>query len=246
MTPTERPEMPTTSIVIDADVRDMRDLFLLVKRTAGTPGLLGYLVHAGIVMAHGIGDVEGVIRGAAAASSPPAIVYNHGSGATGNPDDAPAFADALDLADVDYATICPMAGKPVLDAYVEALAARGRKAICQCVMTYKPDGWIQHDGGWMVDGSPHAIFDHAFGAGVRDFMVPTDSPDIAADLMRHVVAGYADLERAELTLWVPGRMRAAGDWWGAGAVVYVNGEIAKSRDAGEAARDFARVVSKKD
>jgi hypothetical protein len=28
--------------------------------------------------------------------------------------------------------------------------------------------------------------------------------------------------------------------------VYVNGEIAKSRDAGEAARDFARVVSKKD
>jgi hypothetical protein len=241
----------TTRILTTDGITTLRGLERYVRRTRATEGLAGYEVGAPLVMRYGLNQVATSAR---MFFTDAQLVYDHGSGATSVPGWAEEFASALSDTGYDAAILCPMAGQPVALAYIDALRDLGITPVVECVMAYgvegdleeHPDGWIQHDGGIILDGSPHVLFDRSFEAGVRDFRVPTARPAIAADLMRYVVDGYTDWERAELTLWVPGRMRAAGDWWGAGAVVYVNGEIAKSRDAGEAARDFARVVSKKD
>ena len=230
------------NVVVSADVPTLDDLANLVRRTAGTPNLLGYRVVSGLVLDHGLPAVVETIQ---AKSPDTKVVYDHQSGATSAPEVATAFADSLDSAEVNFAVLYPLSGPPVLSGYVSALRERGQESIVGCVMPHIP--YIEHDGGWMVDGSPHGIFDSAWECGVRHFELPSDVPLVAKDLMDHVMANYY-AHRKEITLWMTGRpsggvIDALERTWGVGCVNFVI-DVKASGDPREMARDLSREIRK--
>jgi hypothetical protein len=212
------------NVVIFANCNTLESLETLVRRTDATL----FQVPSDLVMSVGLPAVTEAVRNAKPTAQ---VLYDHGGAGVDAPETAEAFAACIEEAGVDYPLLRPAGGSYTLTAYTKALDTVDATPVISCVLTFAVDdvvlSWMEHDDGWMGDGSDHAIFDFAYACGCRHFEVPMQYPDIAKHLMDYVMEKYSAEQRAELTLWVFNRrptehtLEKVEETWGPGCVNFV-------------------------
>ena len=82
----------------------------------------------------------------------------------------------LSEAGIDDVILFPMAGSQTQSTWTASAQSHGLGVIVGGHMTHP--GYLASHGGYISDGAIELIYRHAAGAGVTDFVVPGNKPDV--------------------------------------------------------------------
>jgi len=118
----------------------------------------------------GLPRVTEVIR---SISSKP-IIYDHQKAATDIPDTGKLFVRVMKESGIDEVILFPQAGPATEEAWIKAVQEAGLKVIVGGIMTHPQ--YRESEGGYLKDAAVVDMYRLAYGAGVRDFVVPLTKP----------------------------------------------------------------------
>ncbi|HSW31789.1 MAG TPA: orotidine 5'-phosphate decarboxylase / HUMPS family protein [Longimicrobiales bacterium] len=163
-------------ILISCDVRDLSELDTLVLATHDIDGIAGYKL--GISLALSCGLTEAVRRVRAVCSLP--IVYDHQKGATDIPAMGALFARVCASAGVHAAILFPLSGPATERAWIKELRTAGVEPVVGGLMTHP--GFLESEGGFLLDDAPRRMIAAAREEGVTSFVVPGTKLELASAL----------------------------------------------------------------
>ena len=192
------PDGQNRSIALAADVRSLEDLraLLLAAKTSSAVGAVK--IGFSLALRHGLAAVVAEVRGITGLP----IVYDHQKAGTDIPEMGQLFANVCSEAGVDALIIFPHSGPRTLEAFVAAAFQNTIVPIVGLTMTHR--GYIQSDGGYIVDQAPFQICETALRLGVTNFVLPATNPSI----VQQFSAG--PLRNVAATIWLPGIGRQGG------------------------------------
>ncbi len=159
------------SIIPACDVAYLEDLHKLVNATCSVERVGAYKIGFGLALRYGLPAVCETIK----KLTDLPIIYDHQKGATDIPDTGRLFAEACKDSGVDSVILFPLTGPMTEAAWIEACRGAGLHVIVGGDMTHPM--YRKSEGGWIDDNSIVGIFDSARKYGIRDFVVPGNSPE---------------------------------------------------------------------
>lgn len=176
----------TFSLIPSLDVTSLDEAARLVEAVQAHPFVYGFKVGFSLGLAQGLPRTVETIRRLTAKP----VIYDHQKAATDIPATGALFARVLADAGIDEVILFPQAGPATLEAWAEAMAAKGLKTIVGVVMTHAK--YLQGEGGYLADSSPVDIARRAKAAGVKAFVTPLTKPELVARLAEETPFGEGD------------------------------------------------------
>ena len=189
------------AIVPACDVDSLWKLDRLVEATCAIPGIDAYKI--GMTLTERFG-VRAVVKRIRAITTFQAIIWDRQKAATDIPPMGKEFANIAFDAMVDGVIIFPQAGPATERAWLKELNTLGVPTIVGLHMTHA--NYTESEGGWILDRATQEAFDIAIDAGVTDFVLPGNKPEVVAHYTDYL-SSRVENHRA----WAPGFISQGGD-----------------------------------
>jgi len=189
------------SVIPACDVSTIEEFEELVKQTCDVDGIGGYKIGFELGLGYGL---ERVVEAARKHTKKP-IIYDHQKAGTDIPDTGKNFAKVCKKAGVDAVILFPQAGPETERAWIYHALDYGLKVIVGGRMTHP--AYSVSEGGFITDGGALEMYRIAARAGVTDFVVPGNKPDVIKEVSEAVEAEGAKLARV---FYAPGFVSQGG------------------------------------
>ncbi len=160
------------SVIPACDVETLEQFEELVKQTADVPGIGGYKI--GFELGLGFG-LPAVVAAARKHTDKP-IIYDHQKAGTDIPDTGKNFARTMKKAGVDTVIFFPQAGPETERACIFQALDYGLNVIVGGRMTHP--AYAVSEGGFITDEGALDMYRIAARAGINNFVVPGNKPDV--------------------------------------------------------------------
>lgn len=198
------------SVIVAADVSEIRALQELVQHTCQIEGIGGYKIGFELALAHGLPGVVSIIR---EGTENLPIFYDHQKAASDVPSMGGKFAKCCRLAGINAVILFPFGGAETEVSWIKACQDAELTVLIGAHMTQPK--FLRSEGGFIADDSPSRIFEIAGRNGARDFVVPGNK-------LKYVEKYKSLLERLlgedNFVLYAPGFVAQGGDITQAGRV----------------------------
>ena len=187
------------SVIPACDVETLEQFEELVKQTADVEGIGGYKI--GFELGLGFG-LPAVVAAARKHSDKP-IIYDHQKAGTDIPDTGKNYAKLMKRSGVDTVIFFPQAGPETERAWIYHALDNGLKVIVGGRMTHP--AYSVSEGGFITDEGALDMYRIAARAGVNNFVVPGNKPDVIKQV-RDVV----EAEGVSPVFYAPGFIAQGG------------------------------------
>ena len=187
------------SVIPACDVETLEQFEELVKQTADVEGIGGYKVGFELGLGFGLPAVVAAAR----KHTDKAIIYDHQKAGTDIPDTGKNYAKLMKRAGVDTIILFPQAGPETERAWVYHALDNGLKVIVGGRMTHP--AYSVSEGGFITDEGALDMYRIAARAGVDNFVVPGNKPDVIKQV-RDVV----EAEGVSPVFYAPGFIAQGG------------------------------------
>jgi orotidine-5'-phosphate decarboxylase len=187
------------SIIPACDVETIEEFEELVKQTADVKGIGGYKVGFELGLGYGLPKV---VEAARKHSDKP-IIYDHQKAGTDIPDTGRNFAKVCKKAGIDTVIFFPQAGPETERAWIYHALDNGLKVIVGGRMTHS--AYSVSEGGFITDDGAMEMYRIAARAGVGNFVVPGNKPDVIKQ-----VKGLVESEGVSPVFYAPGFVAQGG------------------------------------
>ncbi len=160
------------SIIPACDVPTLDAFEEIVKETADVDGIGGYKVGFELGLGYGLGKVVETAR----KHTDKPIIYDHQKAATDIPDTGKNFAEVCKKAGVDAVIFFPQAGPETERAWIYHALDNGLNVIVGGRMTHP--AYAVSEGGFITDEGALDMYRIGARAGVNNFVVPGNKPDV--------------------------------------------------------------------
>ncbi len=187
------------SVIPACDVETLEKFELLIKQTANIKGIGGYKIGFELGLNYGLPKVVEVARNL----TDKPLIYDHQKAGTDIPDTGKNFAKVVKKAGVDAVILFPQAGPETERAWIYHALDNGLKVIVGGRMTHP--AYTVSEGGFITDEGALEIYRIAARAGINDFVVPGNKPEVIKKI-REVV----ETEGADPIFYAPGFIAQGG------------------------------------
>ena len=170
------------SVIPACDVETLEQFEELVKQTANVDGIGGYKV--GFELGYGYG-VPAVVAVARKHTDKP-IIFDHQKAGTDIPDTGKNYARVMKKSGVDAVILFPQAGPETERAWIYHCLDNELKVIVGGRMTHP--AYAVSEGGFITDEGALEMYRIAARAGVNNFVVPGNKPDVIKQVREAVEA----------------------------------------------------------
>jgi orotidine-5'-phosphate decarboxylase len=160
------------SVIPACDVETLEQFEELVKQTADVDGIGGYKIGFELGLGYGLPKV---VETARKHTNKP-IIYDHQKAGTDIPDTGKNFAKVCKKAGVDAVIFFPQAGPETERAWIYHALDNDLKVIVGGRMTHP--AYAVSEGGFITDEGALDMYRIAARAGVNNFVVPGNKPDV--------------------------------------------------------------------
>ena len=187
------------SVIPACDVKTLEQFEELVKQTADIDGIGGYKIGFGLGLRYGLSRVVETARKYTSKT----LIYDHQKAATDIPDTGKDFAELNKEAGIDVVIFFPQAGPETERAWIYHALDNGLKVIVGGRMTHP--AYSVSEGGFITDEGALDMYRIAARAGVNNFVVPGNKPEIIKQI-RDVV----EAEGVSPVFYAPGFVAQGG------------------------------------
>jgi len=187
------------SVIPACDVPTLEEFERLVKETAGVEGIGGYKIGFELGLGYGLGRVVETAR----RHTEKPIIYDHQKAGTDIPDTGKNFAKVCRVAGVDAVIFFPQAGPETERAWIYHALDQELGVIVGGRMTHP--AYAQSEGGFITDEGALEMYRIAARAGINNFVVPGNKPDVIG-LVRETV----EAEGVSPVFFAPGFIAQGG------------------------------------
>ena len=187
------------SVIPACDVETLEQFEELVKQTAKVDGIGGYKI--GFELGLGFG-LPAVVAAARKHTDKP-IIYDHQKAGTDIPDTGKNYAKVMKRSGVDTVIFFPQAGPETERAWIYHALDNGLNVIVGGRMTHP--AYAVSEGGFITDEGALDMYRIAARAGVNNFVVPGNKPDVIKQV-RDVV----EAEGVSPVFYAPGFIAQGG------------------------------------
>ncbi len=200
------------SVIPACDVATLEQFEALVQQTADVPGIGAYKIGFELGLGYGLSRVVEVAR----KHTQKPLIYDHQKAATDIPDTGRNFAQVMRRAGIDAVILFPQAGPETERAWIYHALDQGLKVIVGGRMTHP--AYAVSEGGFIADEGALEMYRIAARAGVNQFVVPGNKPEVIQK-----VRGVVEAEGVSPIFFAPGFVaqggkiadttKVAGDHW---------------------------------
>ena len=170
------------SVIPACDVETLEQFEELVKQTADVDGIGGYKI--GFELGLGFG-LPAVVAAARKHTDKP-IIYDHQKAGTDIPDTGKNYAKVMKKSGVDTVIFFPQAGPETERAWIYHALDNGLNVIVGGRMTHP--AYAVSEGGFITDEGALDMYRIAARAGVNNFVVPGNKPEVIKQVREVVEA----------------------------------------------------------
>lgn len=156
------------------DQTELAPAIAMVEAVASHPLVSSFKVGFSLGLGEGLPRVVEAIR----RHTDKPVVYDHQKAATDIPDTGALFGRTLARAGITEAILFPQAGPETLRGWVQGLRDHGVEPVVGGLMTHR--GFLEGEGGYLVDRSVREVYALATELGVTRFVVPLTKPAAVA------------------------------------------------------------------
>ena len=160
------------SVVPACDVSSIEEFEKLVEQTAGVEGIGGYKIGFELGLGYGLPKVAETAR----KHTDKPLIYDHQKAGTDIPATGRNFARVLKNSGIDTVILFPQAGPETERAWIYHALDAGLKVIVGGRMTHP--SYAVSEGGFITDEGALDMYRIAARAGVNNFVVPGNKPDV--------------------------------------------------------------------
>lgn len=164
------------SVIPACDVSTLEQFEEIVRETADVEGIGGYKVGFELGLRYGL---PVVVETAKKHTNKP-IIYDHQKAGTDIPDTGRNFARTCKGAGIDAVILFPQAGPETQRAWTYHALDNGLNVIVGGRMTHP--AYAQSEGGYISDKGAIDIYRLAARAGINNFVVPGNKPDVIEEI----------------------------------------------------------------
>jgi orotidine-5'-phosphate decarboxylase len=170
------------SVIPACDVETLEQFEELVKQTADVEGIGGYKI--GFELGLGFG-LPAVVAAARKHTDKP-LIYDHQKAGTDIPDTGKNYAKLMKKSGVDAIILFPQSGPETERAWIYHALDNGLKVIVGGRMTHP--AYSVSEGGFITDEGALDMYKLAAKAGINNFVVPGNKPDVIKQIREAVEA----------------------------------------------------------
>ena len=187
------------SVIPACDVSTLEDFESIIIDTADVDGIGGYKVGFELGLSYGLEKVVGVVR----KHTNKPVIYDHQKAGTDIPDTGKNFAEVCKRAGVNAVILFPQSGPETERAWIYHALDRGLDVIVGGRMTHPT--YAVSEGGFITDEGALDMYRIAARAGINNFVVPGNKPDVIKQV-REVV----ETEGIDPVFYAPGFIAQGG------------------------------------
>ncbi|MBS3076095.1 orotidine 5'-phosphate decarboxylase [Candidatus Pacearchaeota archaeon] len=187
------------SVIPACDVETLEQFEELVKQTADVDGIGGYKIGFELGLGYGL---PAVVAAARKHTNKP-IIYDHQKAGTDIPDTGRNYARVMKRAGVDAVIFFPQAGPETERAYIHQALDNGLNVIVGGRMTHP--AYSVSEGGFITDEGALDMYRIAARAGVNNFVVPGNKPEVIKQ-----VRDFVEAEGVTPVFYAPGFIAQGG------------------------------------
>ncbi|RJQ19915.1 hypothetical protein C4580_04490 [Candidatus Woesearchaeota archaeon] len=187
------------SIIPACDLEDIGDFENLVRETADIDGIGGYKLGFELGLTYGLPRLAEVARKHTAKP----LIYDHQKAGTDIPDTGKNFARVCKKAGIDTVIFFPQAGPETERAWIFHALDHGLHVIVGGRMTHP--AYAVSEGGFITDDGAMEMYRIAARAGVNNFVVPGNKPDVIS-----AVKTTVESEGVDPVFYAPGFVAQGG------------------------------------
>ena len=187
------------SVIPACDVSTLEDFEDIVRGTADVEGIGGYKVGFELGLGYGLGKVVEVVK----KHTDKPVIYDHQKAGTDIPDTGKNFAEVCKKAGVDAVIFFPQSGPETERAWIYHALDKGLNVIVGGRMTHP--AYAVSEGGFITDEGALDMYRIAARAGINNFVVPGNKPDVIKQV-RDVV----EAEGVNPVFYAPGFIAQGG------------------------------------
>ena len=170
------------SIIPACDVSTLEQFEEIVKQTSDVSGIGGYKIGFELGLGYGL---ERVVETARKYTEKP-LIYDHQKAGTDIPDTGKNFARVCKKAGVDAVILFPQSGPETERAWIYHALDKDLGVIVGGIMTHST--YLQSEGGFISDGGALEMYRIAARAGINNFVVPGNKPEVIKTIKNIVEA----------------------------------------------------------
>jgi len=187
------------SVIPACDVSTLEDFESIIIGTADVDGIGGYKIGFELGLSYGLEKVVGVVR----KHTNKPVIYDHQKAGTDIPDTGKNFAEVCKRAGVDAVILFPQSGPETERAWIYHALDKGLDVIVGGRMTHP--AYAVSEGGFITDEGALDMYRIAARAGINNFVVPGNKPEII-EQVRDVV----EAEGVSPVFYAPGFVAQGG------------------------------------
>jgi len=187
------------SVIPACDVETLEQFEELVKQTADVDGIGGYKIGFEL----GLGSGLPAVVAAARKHTDKPIIYDHQKAGTDIPDTGKNYAKVMKRSGIDTVIFFPQAGPETERAWIYHALDNGLNVIVGGRMTHP--AYAVSEGGFITDEGALEMYRIAARAGVNNFVVPGNKPEVIKQV-RDVV----EAEGVSPVFYAPGFVAQGG------------------------------------
>lgn len=196
------------SVIVAADVGSLNELQNLVDSTIDIPQIGGYKLGFSLAFL-GLNKAVEIIQGPNTRSrQDKKIIFDFQKAGNDIPETGKIFAKSMVDAGVDTVILFPFTGPITQSAWTVACLDAGLNVIVGGVMTH--EGFLQSEGGYIIENAPHKIYSRAVEMGIRHFVVP-GSPRRIGGLKKIIELLNEKAGQNNYILYAPGFISQGGN-----------------------------------
>ncbi|NCA94278.1 MAG: hypothetical protein EOM84_03795 [Sphingobacteriia bacterium] len=196
------------SIIVAADVGNLNDFYNLVDCTIDISSIGGYKLGFSLAFLGLQKAVEIIQRANARNQQNKKVIFDFQKAGNDIPETGKIFAGSMVDAGVDTVILFPFTGPVTQEAWTKSCLDAGLNVIVGGVMTH--EGFLQSEGGYIVESAPYAIYSKSVAMGVRHFVVP-GSPRRIGGLRKIIELLDEEAGESNYVLYAPGFISQGGD-----------------------------------
>ena len=187
------------SVIPACDVGTLEQFEELVKQTADVEKIGGYKIGFELGLKFGLPKIVEILR----KYTDKPVIYDHQKAGTDIPDTGKNYAKVMRESGVDAIILFPQAGPETERAWIYHAFDNGLKLIVGGRMTHP--AYAVSEGGFITDQGALDMYTIAARAGVSNFVVPGNKPDVIQQIKEAIEA-----EGISPTFYAPGFVAQGG------------------------------------
>ena len=187
------------SVIPACDVGTLEQFEELVKQTADVEKIGGYKIGFELGLKFGLPRIVEILR----KYTDKPVIYDHQKAGTDIPDTGKNYAKVMRESGVDAIILFPQAGPETERAWIYHAFDNGLKLIVGGRMTHP--AYAVSEGGFITDQGALDMYTIAARAGVSNFVVPGNKPDVIQQIKEAIEA-----EGISPTFYAPGFVAQGG------------------------------------